>query len=247
MCSPGACGPPGNWELTSQSLQAGGSALGGRLPPSRRPPVQNHCTCLANSKPEAMHTRTKGSTDKDNWGERSASLPGSPAPPLPSPVLLQPSPSSSLHWLFPHLDALGLQLTASPKFRPQLLWKPPVTPSSPPLGLPSWSPLVFQAKKTSDHKSTQYDPGGPMTGAQGKWEKRWERGWRQPGQGSSKKGSMEASRRGRGGSEGPRGGCYSHSGELCGQAKALGCRAEVWGVNTCAESLAQARCQLAEK
>ena len=42
-----------------------------------------------------------------------------------------------------------------------------------------------------------------MTGAQGKWEKRWERGWRQPGQGSSKRGSMEASRRGRGGSKGP--------------------------------------------
>lgn len=80
-----------------------------------------------------------------------------------------------------------------------------------------------------------------MTGAQCKWEKRWERGWRQLGRGSSEKGSMEASRRGRGGSEGPRGGCCSHSGELCGQAKALGCRAKVRGVNTCAESLARAR------
>ena len=78
-----------------------------------------------------------------------------------------------------------------------------------------------------------------MTGAQGKWENRRERGWGQTGRGSSKR-SMEASRRGRRGSEDPRGGCCSHSNDLCGWAEALGCRAEVWGVDTRAESLARA-------
>ena len=73
-----------------------------------------------------------------------------------------------------------------------------------------------------------------MTGAQGKWENRRERGWGQTGRGSSKR-SMEASRRGRRGSEDPRGGCCSHSNDLCGWAEALGCRAEVWGVDTRAE------------
>lgn len=137
VCSPGACSSSGHWELTGHSRQAGESALRGALavlpPPTCAGPLR---LCLANSKPDAMHTRTKESTDKDNfffWGGVSASLPGSPAPPLPSPVLLQPSPSSPLHWLFPHLDAL--QQTAGPKFRPQLLWRPPPTPSSPPLRL----------------------------------------------------------------------------------------------------------------
>ena len=94
MCSPGACGPPGNWELTAQSLQAGGSALGGRLPPSRHPSVQNHCACLANSKPEAMHTRTKRSTDKDNWGGGAVCLPA--RLPCPTSALTRPAPAFTL-------------------------------------------------------------------------------------------------------------------------------------------------------
>ena len=136
VCSPGACSSSGHWELTGHSQQAGESALGGApaalSPPTCAGPLR---LCPANSKPVAMHTRTKESTDKDNffWGGVSASLPDSPAPSLPSPVLLQSSPSSPLHWLFPHLDAL--QQTAGPKFRPQLLWKPCPTPSSPPLRL----------------------------------------------------------------------------------------------------------------
>lgn len=157
------CSSSGKWELTGHSWQACGSALGRRLPPSRRPPVQDPApVSVANSKQMQCTCPDKESTDKDNFGEGVCLPPR--APPLPSPILLQPLTSSPLHWLFPHLDAL--QRTAGPKFRPQLLWKPPPTPSSPPLRLTAGfctnlhGPRgYFRPKRASNHKSTQYDPG----------------------------------------------------------------------------------------
>ena len=68
VCSPGACSSSGHWELTGHSQQAGESALGGApaalSPPTCAGPLR---LCPANSKPVAMHTRTKESTDKDNF------------------------------------------------------------------------------------------------------------------------------------------------------------------------------------
>ena len=110
VCSPGACSSSGHWELTGHSRQAGESALRGALavlpPPTCAGPLR---LCLANSKPDAMHTRTKESTDKDNF----FFFGGGCLPPCQAPLPhLCPRPScSSLHP--PHL-CTGYSLTWMP-------------------------------------------------------------------------------------------------------------------------------------
>lgn len=97
VCSPGACSSSGHWELTGHSRQAGESALRGALavlpPPTCAGPLR---LCLANSKPDAMHTRTKESTDKDNFffGGGGVCLPA--RLPCPTSALARPAPAFTL-------------------------------------------------------------------------------------------------------------------------------------------------------
>lgn len=63
----------------------------------------------------------------------------------------------------------------------------------------------------------------------------------QPSLGSYGRSSTKAGERRRGERGGPRGGCPGHSGEPCGGASVVEGRAEVKGVDTCAERLARAK------